>query len=153
MVIPSIGKESSFLCVRKVGRMWTLPWTTAENTSLWALEQTINQTYKPQFKVDGVKNSRHTMRTIPQAFWGTVPISCCLLIGAVFLKIWHSLREVLDAPNVMSLIKDTKAAQEVKALKDFFDMLSNVGMKYTYDQGPKECKPIILNQIGFRKSS
>ena len=25
----------------------------------------------------------------------------------------HSLKEVLDAPNVMSLIKDTKAAQEV----------------------------------------
>ncbi|XP_058098799.1 uncharacterized protein LOC131243424 [Magnolia sinica] len=38
----------------------------------------------------------------------------------------HSLREVLDAPNVMTLIKDTKAAQEVQALKDFFDMLSNV---------------------------
>uniref|UniRef100_A0A2P2KAS3 Uncharacterized protein MANES_08G104900 n=1 Tax=Rhizophora mucronata TaxID=61149 RepID=A0A2P2KAS3_RHIMU len=38
----------------------------------------------------------------------------------------HSLREVLDAPNVMNLIKDTKAAQEVRALKDFFNMLSNV---------------------------
>jgi hypothetical protein len=25
----------------------------------------------------------------------------------------HSLREVLDAPNVMNMIKDTKAAQEV----------------------------------------
>ncbi|KAJ1409305.1 Translation release factor pelota [Sesbania bispinosa] len=37
----------------------------------------------------------------------------------------HSLREVLDAPNVMSLIKDTKAAQEVRVLKDFYDMLSN----------------------------
>ncbi|XP_040966324.1 protein PELOTA 1-like, partial [Gossypium hirsutum] len=37
----------------------------------------------------------------------------------------HSLREVLDAPNVMSMIKDTKAAQEVRALKDFFNMLSN----------------------------
>ncbi|KVI04461.1 eRF1 domain 1/Pelota-like protein [Cynara cardunculus var. scolymus] len=37
----------------------------------------------------------------------------------------HSLREVLDAPNVMSIIKDTKAAQEVRALKDFFTMLSN----------------------------
>ncbi|CAN6487258.1 unnamed protein product [Victoria cruziana] len=36
----------------------------------------------------------------------------------------HSLREVLDAPNVISLIKDTKAAQEVRALKDFFEMLS-----------------------------
>jgi hypothetical protein len=25
----------------------------------------------------------------------------------------HSLKEVLDAPNVMNMIKDTKAAQEV----------------------------------------
>ncbi|KAG8649549.1 hypothetical protein MANES_08G104900v8 [Manihot esculenta] len=38
----------------------------------------------------------------------------------------HSLREVLDAPNVMNMIKDTKAAQEVRALEDFFNMLSNV---------------------------
>ncbi|KAJ4955590.1 hypothetical protein NE237_012373 [Protea cynaroides] len=38
----------------------------------------------------------------------------------------HSLKEVLDAPNVMSLIKDTKAAQEVRTLNDFFNMLSNV---------------------------
>lgn len=47
----------------------------------------------------------------------------------------HSLREVLDAPNVMNLIKDTKAAQEVRALKDFFDMLSNVPERACY--GPK----------------
>ncbi|KAI7740844.1 hypothetical protein M8C21_005699 [Ambrosia artemisiifolia] len=38
----------------------------------------------------------------------------------------HSLREVLDDPNVMNMIKDTKAAQEVRALKDFYAMLSNV---------------------------
>ncbi|XP_028054371.1 protein PELOTA 1 [Camellia sinensis] len=38
----------------------------------------------------------------------------------------HSLREVLDAPNVMNIIKDTKAAEEVRALKEFFNMLSNV---------------------------
>lgn len=37
----------------------------------------------------------------------------------------HSLKEVLDAPNVMNMIKDTKAAQEVQALKDFYNMLSN----------------------------
>ncbi|KAL7109088.1 hypothetical protein ACP275_06G153500 [Erythranthe tilingii] len=37
----------------------------------------------------------------------------------------HSLREVLDAPNVMNMVKDTKAAQEVRALKDFFAMLSD----------------------------
>ncbi|KAF2936318.1 hypothetical protein DAI22_04g294400 [Oryza sativa Japonica Group] len=38
----------------------------------------------------------------------------------------HSLKEVLDSPSVMTLIKDTKAAQEVQALKDFFNMLTNV---------------------------
>lgn len=32
----------------------------------------------------------------------------------------HSLKEVMDAPNVMTMIKDTKAAKEVQALKDFF---------------------------------
>ncbi|KAK9141104.1 hypothetical protein Scep_010785 [Stephania cephalantha] len=47
----------------------------------------------------------------------------------------HSLREVLDAPSVMNLIKDTKAAQEVRALKDFFDMLSNDPSRACY--GPK----------------
>jgi len=31
----------------------------------------------------------------------------------LFIICRHSLKEVLDAPNVMSLIKDTKAAQEV----------------------------------------
>ncbi|KAE8009878.1 hypothetical protein FH972_006285 [Carpinus fangiana] len=47
----------------------------------------------------------------------------------------HSLREVLDAPNVMNMIKDTKAAQEVRALKDFFNMLSNDSARACY--GPK----------------
>lgn len=47
----------------------------------------------------------------------------------------HSLREVLDAPNVMNMIKDTKAAQEVRALKDFFAMLSNDPARACY--GPK----------------
>ncbi|XP_030970760.1 protein PELOTA 1-like [Quercus lobata] len=47
----------------------------------------------------------------------------------------HSLREVLDAPNVMNMIKDTKAAQEIRALKDFFDMLSNDPSRACY--GPK----------------
>ncbi|KAG5532826.1 hypothetical protein RHGRI_027195 [Rhododendron griersonianum] len=49
----------------------------------------------------------------------------------------HSLREVLDAPNVMNMIKDTKAAQEVRVLKDFFTMLSNVsyvGMAFCRNQ-------------------
>ncbi|XP_047960626.1 protein PELOTA 1 [Salvia hispanica] len=47
----------------------------------------------------------------------------------------HSLREVLDAPNVMNMIKDTKAAQEVRGLKDFFSMLSNDPERACY--GPK----------------
>ncbi|KAF5189381.1 Pelota-like protein [Thalictrum thalictroides] len=47
----------------------------------------------------------------------------------------HNLREVLDAPTVMNLIKDTKAAQEVRALKEFFDMLSNEPDRACY--GPR----------------
>nr|GMC96086.1 protein PELOTA 1 [Ipomoea batatas] len=47
----------------------------------------------------------------------------------------HSLKEVLDAPNVMNMIKDTKAAKEVQALKDFFNMLSNDPDRACY--GPK----------------
>ncbi|KAI7740847.1 hypothetical protein M8C21_005702 [Ambrosia artemisiifolia] len=47
----------------------------------------------------------------------------------------HSLREVLDDPNVMNMIKDTKAAQEVRALKDFYAMLSNDPYRACY--GPK----------------
>lgn len=47
----------------------------------------------------------------------------------------HSLREVLDASNVMNIIKDTKAAKEVRALKEFFNMLSNDPSRACY--GPK----------------
>ncbi|KQJ85088.1 protein PELOTA 1 isoform X2 [Brachypodium distachyon] len=47
----------------------------------------------------------------------------------------HSLKEVLDSPSVMSLIKDTKAAQEVQALKEFFAMLTNDSARACY--GPK----------------
>ncbi|KAL8538967.1 hypothetical protein ACS0TY_000825 [Phlomoides rotata] len=47
----------------------------------------------------------------------------------------HSLREVLDTPNVMSMIKNTKAAQEVRVLEDFFGMLSNDPERACY--GPK----------------
>ncbi|CAL9003751.1 unnamed protein product [Prunus brigantina] len=47
----------------------------------------------------------------------------------------HSLREVLDAPNVMNMIKDTQAAQEVRVLQDFFGMLSNDPDRACY--GPK----------------
>ncbi|OMO92939.1 Translation release factor pelota-like protein [Corchorus capsularis] len=47
----------------------------------------------------------------------------------------HSLKEVLEAPNVMNMIKDTKAAQEVRALEDFFSMLSNDSARACY--GPK----------------
>jgi len=37
----------------------------------------------------------------------------------------HSLNEVLENPTVRALISDTKAASEVKALDDFFEMLAN----------------------------
>lgn len=47
----------------------------------------------------------------------------------------HSLKEVLDTPGVMALIKDTKAAQEVRALKEFFDMLSDDTARACY--GPR----------------
>ncbi|XP_050223557.1 protein PELOTA 1 isoform X1 [Mercurialis annua] len=47
----------------------------------------------------------------------------------------HSLKEVLDAPNIMNMIKDTKAAQEVRALEEFFNMLSNDPARACY--GPK----------------
>ncbi|PNX87779.1 hypothetical protein L195_g043875, partial [Trifolium pratense] len=49
-----------------------------------------------------------------------------------FLICRHSLKEVLDAPNVMSMIKDTKAAQEVRILKEFYDMLSNDSSRACY---------------------
>ncbi|CAA0387201.1 unnamed protein product [Arabidopsis thaliana] len=47
----------------------------------------------------------------------------------------HSLSEVLHDPNVMNMIKDTKAAKEVKALNDFFTMFSNDPNRACY--GPK----------------
>ncbi|XP_030506118.2 protein PELOTA 1 [Cannabis sativa] len=47
----------------------------------------------------------------------------------------HSMKEVLEAPNVMNMIKDTKAAQEVRALEEFFSMLSNDSARACY--GPK----------------
>ncbi|XP_021749375.1 protein PELOTA 1-like [Chenopodium quinoa] len=47
----------------------------------------------------------------------------------------HSLKEVLDAPSIMNMIKDTKAVQEVRALEDFFNMLSNDPDRACY--GPK----------------
>lgn len=39
-------------------------------------------------------------------------VSCYFLTSISLYR--HSLREVLDAPNVMNMIKDTKAAQEVR---------------------------------------
>lgn len=47
----------------------------------------------------------------------------------------HSLREVLNDEKIMNMIKDTKAAQEVRALQDFFSMMSNVPERACY--GPK----------------
>ncbi len=50
----------------------------------------------------------------------------------------HSLKEVLSAPTVMVQIKDTKAAKEVKAMEDFFTMLSNDPSRAFYGPGHVE---------------
>ncbi|XP_037451001.1 protein PELOTA 2-like [Triticum dicoccoides] len=47
----------------------------------------------------------------------------------------HSLKDVLAAPTVMSLIKDTRAAQEVPALQEFFAMIAKDSARACY--GPK----------------
>ncbi|KAM3224278.1 hypothetical protein ACQJBY_057584 [Aegilops geniculata] len=47
----------------------------------------------------------------------------------------HSLKDVLAAPSVMSLIKDTRAAQEVPALQEFFAMIAKDSARACY--GPK----------------
>lgn len=47
----------------------------------------------------------------------------------------HALKEVLAAPPVMALIKDTKAVKEVKALDDFHSMLSNDSARAFYGPG------------------
>lgn len=44
----------------------------------------------------------------------------------------HSLREVLDAPNVMNMIKDTKAAQEVRFGLHFPDVSFMLILYYGY---------------------
>lgn len=47
----------------------------------------------------------------------------------------HALKEVLAAPPIMALIKDTKAVKEVKALDDFHAMLSNDSSRAFYGPG------------------
>ncbi|KAJ7535571.1 hypothetical protein O6H91_12G039000 [Diphasiastrum complanatum] len=47
----------------------------------------------------------------------------------------HALKEVLASPAVVTQIEDTKAAQEVKALEDFYNMLSNNPARAAY--GPR----------------
>ncbi|KAL4193660.1 hypothetical protein AMTRI_Chr06g177870 [Amborella trichopoda] len=59
----------------------------------------------------------------------------CILLAHSTSGYKHSLKEVFDAPNVMALIKDTKAAQEIQVLKDFFNMLSKDPDRACY--GPK----------------
>lgn len=59
----------------------------------------------------------------------------CIILAHASSGYKHSLGEVLDAPNVMSRIKDTKAAEEVRALKDFHEMMSNDPARACY--GPK----------------
>ncbi|KFK42164.1 hypothetical protein AALP_AA2G219500 [Arabis alpina] len=62
----------------------------------------------------------------------------------------HSLGEVLHAPNVMNMIKDTKAAKEVKALNDFFTMLSNDPARACY--GPKHVELFRNSDVKTRKN-
>lgn len=50
----------------------------------------------------------------------------------------HSLKEVLQDPAVTSRLQDTKAAGEVKALEDFFEMLSNDPNRAFYGIKPIE---------------
>lgn len=47
----------------------------------------------------------------------------------------HALKEVLSAPAVMVLIKDTKAVKEVRALEDFYTMLANDSSRAFYGPG------------------
>ncbi|KAG6543433.1 hypothetical protein Mapa_015103 [Marchantia paleacea] len=47
----------------------------------------------------------------------------------------HSLKEVLAEPAVMTQIKDTRAAKEVKVMQEFFNMLSHDSARAFY--GPK----------------
>eukprot|EP00877_Chromochloris_zofingiensis_P014927 jgi/Chrzof1/9689/Cz04g12080.t1 len=47
----------------------------------------------------------------------------------------HSLKEVLSLPAIASKIKDTKAAREVAALQEFYDMLGNDPARAFYGPG------------------
>lgn len=47
----------------------------------------------------------------------------------------HSLKEVLALPAIAGQIKDTKAAREVSALKEFYDMLSSDPARAFYGPG------------------
>lgn len=47
----------------------------------------------------------------------------------------HSLKEVLSLPAVASQIKDTKAAREVAALQEFYQMLSADSSRAFYGPG------------------
>ncbi|CAI5529201.1 unnamed protein product [Closterium sp. Naga37s-1] len=50
----------------------------------------------------------------------------------------HAVKEVLALPAIMTQIKDTKAAKEVKALEDFYAMLSNDSSRAFYGPGHVE---------------
>ncbi|KAG2453121.1 hypothetical protein HYH02_002451 [Chlamydomonas schloesseri] len=47
----------------------------------------------------------------------------------------HSLKEVLSCPTIASRIKDTKAAREVTALQDFYDLLATDSTRAFYGPG------------------
>eukprot|EP00850_Spirogloea_muscicola_P010672 SM000063S20062 [mRNA] locus=s63:547279:550585:- [translate_table: standard] len=50
----------------------------------------------------------------------------------------HSLKEVLAEPAVLAQVKDTKAAKEVKALQDFYSMLTSDPARAFYGPGHVE---------------
>eukprot|EP00850_Spirogloea_muscicola_P019872 SM000201S05928 [mRNA] locus=s201:91467:95419:+ [translate_table: standard] len=50
----------------------------------------------------------------------------------------HSLKEVLAEPAVLARVKDTKAAKEVKALQDFYSMLTADSARAFYGPGHVE---------------
>ena len=50
---------------------------------------------------------------VVQLLVGTAISDLSYRFSIIIYSCRHSLKEVLDAPNVMSLIKDTKATQEV----------------------------------------
>lgn len=58
-----------------------------------------------------------------------------IVLAAASSAYKHSLKEVLTAPGISSRIKDTKAAREVGALQEFYDMLASDPSRAFYGPG------------------